>query len=328
MNIEELVERLVQEKIREYLSDPDCKSVKIGSIPIPASISPDIRDLAECFSIQKQELSTDNSLKTRVALDEYAQDHLRGLGTGAERERQLRRVLGPHLNQSLPSISQRDLSQALGRWTGATRNRYRSALTHFYRWARAHGHVDLNPTFMGAREVSRDEVMSLDQVRRLLKTAERRGPWGAFGKLLILTAQRRGDVMNMRPRDIHGDQWVQPTSKNGTSHVVFLTPRVQDVLLNEWQGDGFTWTGKTTFSDFKRRWFTDAGVPLTFRLHDLRRAFATQMVEAGHSPDVVDRHLNHMAAATARGVARVYNVATLLPQRRELMVAWDRLLFP
>ena len=171
--------------------------------------------------------------------------------------------------------------------------------------------------------------MTMDMLRRLYKAADRRGAWGAYGKMLILTGQRRGDVMGMHPMHIdqRTEQWNQPTSKNGMPHIVPLTNRAMEIIRNEWELDRFSWTGKTTFSDFKRRWFKDANVPSSFRLHDFRRAFATHLAEAGHSPDVIDRHLNHQASATSRGVARVYNRATMLGQRKRLMQEWDELLF-
>ncbi|GAB5438249.1 hypothetical protein [Falsiruegeria mediterranea] len=37
MNIEEMIDQLVQQKIREHLKWDDCKSVYTGSIPVLAS---------------------------------------------------------------------------------------------------------------------------------------------------------------------------------------------------------------------------------------------------------------------------------------------------
>jgi integrase len=273
-------------------------------------------------------LGDQSFVKTRLVLEDYSQAHLAGLSTGTERLTQLQRVLAPFLNRDFASIRQAELAQALAPWSGATRNRYRAALTHLWRWARERELTTLSPTFSAARETSRDAVLSLPQLRALYAAAPQRGDWAGFCRLLILTGQRRSDVMNMRPGDIRGDRWEQPTSKNSMPHTVHLTDRAQTVIRDAWVLEEFEWTGKTTYSDMKARWFADAKVPASFRLHDIRRSFATHLSEGGTPEDVVDRVLNHVAAASSKGVARVYNRAKLLDQRKEALEAWDRLLFP
>lgn len=254
----------------------------------------------------------------------YAKEHLSRLATGEERERQLRRVLHAFVNRPMGSVGQRELIAALDRWEGPTRNRYRAALTHFWRWARQRGLTDLRPELDGHREVSRDVVLSLDQLRALWAAAPARGDWQGFCRLLIATGARKGEVAGMRPQDVAGGVWRQPSTKNGTAHLVHLGP----LALAELRA-GITWAGKTTFADMKLRWSADAGLdPARWRLHDIRRSFATHLVEGGADPAVVDRALNHAASATARGVARVYNRASLLDARRSLMLRWEGMLKP
>jgi integrase len=214
--------------------------------------------------------------------------------------------------------------RALSRWNGATRNRYRAAITHFWRWARQREYAELRPELEGAKEQSRDAVLDLPTIRRLYEVAPARGDWQGFCRLLILTGQRRGEVSGIRSEQVEGRVWRQPCTKNGTQHLVHLIPRAMDELRG-----GVTWEGKTGFTDLKTRWSRDADIdPETWRFHDLRRSYATHLVEGGADPVVVDRVLNHVASATAGGVARIYNRAALLGDREKMMGRWEGMLFP
>jgi len=243
----------------------------------------------------------------KQALIEYTEDRLENLKYGEERLRQLQRVFASL--EEFEQITQKELTLVLRQWKGATYNRYVAALTHFFRWARLHEYTDLRPEFMRKREVSRDDVLTLDQLGALYATAEYRGDWAGFCRQLILTGQRVGEVSGMLEDHIDDEVWRIPETKNGTQHLVHLVRQ-----------EPITWTGKTTFADMKRRWFQDAGIPLNNRLHDIRRSFATHMVEGGADPMVVDRILNHCGGA--KGVARVYNRATMLEARRDVMQLW------
>lgn len=264
-------------------------------------------------------------MQTHAALALYMDEHLMGLGTGVERYRQLRRVLQKFLNRDLVEIRQRDLADALSQWDGSTRNRYKSALTHFFKWCREREYTALRPELSSGKESSRDAVLSLDQLRTLYDVAPARGDWCGFLRLLILTGQRRMEVSQLDPHSVSGDRWEQVSTKNGVvPHTVFLGDRSQAIIAAE-----NVWSDKTTFADMKRRWFTDAGMnPADWKLHDLRRSFATHLADAGHPVDIVDRHLNHVASASSRGVQRVYIRSQFLSERRDLAREWEDILFP
>lgn len=58
-------------------------------------------------------------------------------------------------------------------------------------------------------------------------------------------------------------------------------------------------------------------------LHDLRRAQATALAEAGFSETVVDRIQNHVAVGSRpSAVAAVYTLAKLLPERARALEYW------
>jgi integrase len=61
-----------------------------------------------------------------------------------------------------------------------------------------------------------------------------------------------------------------------------------------------------------------------FVLHDFRRTCVTWLAQyAGVPPHVADRILNHVEG-TIRGVAKVYQRAEFLPERKAALEAWAR----
>ncbi|GAB5438259.1 tyrosine-type recombinase/integrase [Falsiruegeria mediterranea] len=262
-------------------------------------------------------------MRIYAALIHYKTDHLDHIKTSAARRVQLTRILENNSSSGMHTVSNVDLNSALSQWKGATRNRYKAALTHFWKWGRAHGYTDLHPTLLAEREQPRDQVLSMTQLRTLYRHAEYFEPhWALYGRLLILTGQRHGDLMGfhterMQDRDLH-----LPTSKNGTPHIVTLGPKAQSMVRMCCFGFNMA-----TTAHFKRRWFRRAGIPLSYRLHDIRRSFATHLAEAGEDEADIDRMLNHCASQTAKGVARTYNRARRLTQRHEIIDQWEWMLF-
>ena len=65
----------------------------------------------------------------------------------------------------------------------------------------------------GPDHQNRDRVLSPDELGNVWKAAPKLGyPYGSFVRLLILTAQRRGEVASMRWRDVDLDArlWTLP----------------------------------------------------------------------------------------------------------------------
>jgi integrase len=58
-----------------------------------------------------------------------------------------------------------------------------------------------------------------------------------------------------------------------------------------------------------------------WRIHDLRRSFATHAAEMGIQPHIIEAALNHISGAKS-GVAGVYNRAAYEPEKRTAMSRW------
>lgn len=280
-------------------------------------------------------------------LDFYCTDHLRAnLRSAYERERQLRGSLRKYLRNPVSALETAHLNHAIrvkARTAPVMANRLRAAFSHFARWMHEQAYIECNiADGLGRpnRETPRERVMSLDEIRSLwhASTAEDQ-LWGSLLRLLILTAQRRGDVAGMRWSEIDtaARRWTiaGARSKNRRPHVVHLSePALIEIAAMQDRCDPdrdlvFTTTGERPVSGFGRlKARLDASSGLTdWRLHDIRTAFASALCDAGEPETVVDRVLNHVASGSApSAVARVYNRADMLDQRAAALDRWAQMI--
>lgn len=282
------------------------------------------------------------------AIDQYVDLQLKpNLRTAAERERQLRAALGDKAKLPVSQLTKFDLQTAIDRKAqeGAkfAANRIRSAMLAFVRWCWQRGYIAENigiGTSRVAKERPRERVLTISEVQKIFVGSNDLGDlWGPFLRILILTAQRRGDVAGMLWSEINLEQrrWLIPgrRSKNSRPHIVHLAEAVVQELEGIRMGSQpncdfvFTTTGTTPISGFGRmKERMDKIVELDdWRLHDLRTAFASALCDLGEPEGVVDRVLNHSASGSSpSAVARVYNQSEYLTQRAKALDMWAALL--
>jgi integrase len=216
-------------------------------------------------------------------------------------------------------------------------NRTLTRLRTFFGWAAANDLVAADPTAgvrKPAKETARDRVLTDDEIIAFWNGTEKLGlPFGAVFRLMLLTAQREGEVAGMRwsEIDLDGRTWTIPGSraKNGKPHVVALcglaiealelVPHIvgQDLLFS---GNGLT--PVSGFSSAKARLDAAMGVN-DWVLHDLRRTATTGLARLGIAPHVADRVLGH-TAGVIRGVMATYNRFEYLDERRAALETWGR----
>ncbi len=117
-------------------------------------------------------------------------------------------------------------------------------------------------------------------------------------------------------------------SKNGKANIVGLSEQAMRLIKQLPRRLGsdhlFTVTGSTASSGFshaKTRLDRDSGVS-DWRLHDLRRTFATHSVEhLSLAPMVIDKILSHQSGVVS-GVMAVYQRQELLSERRNALQSW------
>jgi integrase len=219
-------------------------------------------------------------------------------------------------------------------------NRSRSYLSTLYSWAIAEGLADANPVVgtNKAEEISRDRVLSDEELRLVWSCAGENDDYGAIIRLLILTGQRREEVGAMRWSELDLDKSLwrieAERTKNGLPHDVPLSDVTLDLLAAHGRREGrdlvfgsregpFQGWGnaKIALEGRIRAKLGEKSGLKPWRLHDLRRTAATRMNELGMLPHVVEAVLNHISGHKA-GVAGVYNRASYAAEKRQALDLW------
>lgn len=157
---------------------------------------------------------------------------------------------------------------------------------------------------------ARDRVLSDDEIRALWTSAESfPGSWGAFARLLLLTAARRTELAEMTRDEVSGGLWTLPAErvKNDKQFVLPLSRAAQEIIASISTLDRcrfvFTVDGRRPISGFsKAKVVIDRASGVTgWRFHDLRRTARTLLSRAGVDADTAERCLGH-AIGGVRGV--------------------------
>jgi integrase len=173
------------------------------------------------------------------------------------------------------------------------------------------------------KEHSRARKLSDDELRALWKAAEGDGAFGAFVRLLLLTAQRRDKIASMRWQDIAPDgTWTIPAEareKGNAGELKLPEAAIALVRAQPRLGDNpyvfpavRTVKGKHACMSgwSKRKRALDAKIAAElpdvpqWQLHDLRRTARSLMSRAGVPSEHAERVMGHAIA----GVEAVYDV--------------------
>lgn len=245
-------------------------------------------------------------------------------------------------------------------------NRALANMKAFFNWCVSEDHLIVNPCMgirpPGGNEVSRDRILSDDEIRLLWSVMEETDyPFGFLAQFLLVTAQRRDEAANMlwsEITDLDGTNplWTIPALKNkgGRLHEVPLSPLAVRILKGlpriavEFPTGGapvlsdfvFTTTGKSPVSGFsggKDRWDAMTAKELEWiakktgkkqaplvrwTVHDMRRTAASGMARDDIPPHVVSRVLNH-SPGKAEGITAVYNRHGYLREKRHALESWS-----
>ena len=223
-------------------------------------------------------------------------------------------------------------------------NRLFAALRRYFAWTVERGILDASP-MAGLKppspEVSRDRVLTDGELAAAWKAAEQIGyPFGPVVQLLILTGQRRSEVLEAEWRefDLDAATWTIPRTraKNDRAHVVPLAPIAVEILhrlprVGQRPRLLFTTNGKTAFSGVSKATerlqalaatrLQDGDETTSWRLHDLRRTFASGCARLGVPVHVVEKALNHVSG-THSGIVGVYQRHDYGEERRRAMELW------
>ena len=236
-------------------------------------------------------------------------------------------------NQGLQDISHQDITRRLDRIAAPSeRNHALVAAKVFFNWAVKKRYRSDNPVDGAIKQAraARSRVLSGRELRAVWLACE--GAFGTIAKLLILTGQRRGEIVALRR------EWIDATkrvitfpaslTKNRREHSIPYGAMVSALFPAESADAGLLFPARgrdTPFNGFgKCKATLDAGVPIEpWTLHDLRRTFATNLAELGVAPHVVEKLLNH-SSGTISGVAAIYNRFQYMDEMRVAIALWER----
>ena len=204
-----------------------------------------------------------------------------------------------------------------------------------------------------SEEHSRECTLDDNEVRLAWRAFEAIGePFGAIGKLLLLTGARRAEVAGMKwsEIDLSTGVWSLPKSrtKNKRDHQIPLSDAAKRIMEglprigDKKGGYVFTTTGETSVSGFSRaksivdRLILDTlkqeaeargadpeevDAPAHWTLHDLRRTVATNFQRLGVKLEVTEAVLNHVSGSRA-GIVGVYQRHEYAAEKRAALDAW------
>lgn len=221
-------------------------------------------------------------------------------------------------------------------------NRTLSWIKALWSWLMANDYAENSPASRlkaPSQETQRDRVLKDEEIVWFWNGCGSLGwPFGPIFKLLLLTAQRRGEIAGLRWDDIdHTKQKLTlpaERTKSNRLNEVPLTAFMLDLISQLPRDSGslvFSTTGVTAVSGYSKakarlealmRDQADETVIPHWTLHDLRRTVTSRLVENQVSETVADRLLNHKTGPLG-GVHAVYNRYGYWEEKQQAMQIWS-----
>jgi integrase len=290
--------------------------------------------------------------KVKTLVEQFGKRHLSGLKSGETVKRELyRHVVEYWGERDIHDIAKRDVIDLLDRIADSgrvvTANRVKAYLGKFLNWCVERDIINQSPA-MGvkpvAKEKSRERVLTDEEIKLFWRACEDVGqPWGYLGKMLLLTGQRLGEVVNMTDHEVKGNLWhlTADRTKNGRPHDVALSLATRAVLdgvdrVKGAAGYVFTTTGKSGLQGYHKgrnhiakrmveiasqEWGKSAEIP-HWTFHDLRRTAATGMARLSVPVRVTEAVLNHVSG-TGGGIVAVYQRHDYAEEKQQALEAWS-----
>jgi integrase len=177
----------------------------------------------------------------------------------------------------------------------------------------------------------RQRVLIDDEIRAFWGATEAMGyPYGTAFKLLLLTGQRRGEVVEASwPEfDLGAGLWTIPRErfKSDCEHLVPLSDAATELLatIPRWSAGEYLFSfcvGRAPLQNFstgKRRLDELMGNPPLWVTHDLRRTMRTGLAALRIADNVAEQIIGH----GKRGLQRVYDQHKYLNEMRAALEAW------
>lgn len=213
-------------------------------------------------------------------------------------------------------------------------NRLHSLLSVLFKPALRHGWITVHPLQWiekpGGPEPPRKRVLSDDEIKALWPCFDQLRPNPRdILRLILLTAQRPGEIMSMRWGDVDmaAALWTQQKNKTDVVHVVPLSGPVLKILEAREQNNG-EWVFPSNYNRAKgatsghamttknaRKKAQELSGVTDWTAHDLRRTARTIMSRLQIKHHIRERILNHSQG----GVQGVYDQFDYLQEKRDAL---------
>ena len=305
----------------------------------------DDRDPAAEREAEREKAKAASASTVDVLLDTFLDRHVRkNLRSAGEVERVFDKYVRPCIgSKSIYALCRRDVVEMLDTIEDENgpvmADRTLAHVRKAFNWQAARDDGFVPPIVRGMartkpNERARKRVIEDQELCDLwaaLDTFDKPAVFAPFVRTLLLTAQRRDEVANMRWEEIEGTTWAIPSErrKKGDAVTVPLTDAVLQ-LLGKPQKRGFVFSttgGNKPFSGFsKAKRALDIAIadlrkkgrraPMAqWQLHDLRRTARSLMSRIGVSPDVGERVVGHIIP----GVRGVYDRHQYCGEKRDAL---------
>jgi len=269
--------------------------------------------------------------------------------TWAEDERCLGKDVLPFVGRKkAKDIRRRDiimiLDKILERGSPGMANRAMNILTKMFNFAVSRDIINGSPCValsLPAKKNQKDRVLDQQEIKTFWECLEHSGISETCQlalKLILITAQRRGEVVGAEWKEINTQErwWNIPAekSKNDLSHRVPLTKMALNILerIKELSGESnYLFPSPRTGTHIDPRAITRAlrgalskdgklSSMEPYTPHDLRRTAATMMASSGVPRLTISKILNHSEA----GVTAVYDRHGYDNEKRQALETWGR----
>ncbi|HEX2446856.1 MAG TPA: tyrosine-type recombinase/integrase [Methyloceanibacter sp.] len=268
----------------------------------------------------------------KAVCDAFMTDYAKNHRTKSEMQRKIDVELADWHDRQITEITRADIKEKVrlkAREAGVSANRLLGLIGKIFAWALDEEIIDASPALrikQPTEEFERDRVLSLDEIKLLWPAFEQTGyPWGPLYQMLLLTAQRRGEVASMKWSQINNDGWRLPAAnaKTKTGHLVPLSSLAREILggipqISEYVFRAHVDAPLQGWSLAKRRIDKIVTLPEPWHTHDLRRSAATHMRSIGVDRLVVSKVLNHAEG----GITKVYDRWSADPEKMAAMERW------
>ena len=214
-------------------------------------------------------------------------------------------------------------------------------LSAMFQWLLQKLRITANPArgvYRPGPPEARERTLTDAEIASFWRACDQLGaPFGSLFQFMLLTGCRLREAANMTRGELTADGvWTIPSSrtKNHRTHTLALPPLAQQIISNllvieSAAGYVFTTNGHTPVSGFsvaKRQ--LDAAIAKIaghaipeFRLHDLRRTFASGLAALGVQLPVTEKVLNHVSGSFG-GIVGVYQKHEFTAEKAEALQRW------